>query len=120
MGDRLFVLVNPFWRNIDSWSFNLLAPNAKQKAQETIFDKGYDETYNLRIFQVRGEKCAAIKSYPNDWVIFGLIENEWGGETVIRLGTIQDEPTSAVVTEMLNSRPEFKETKTMRQMKNLF
>lgn len=34
MGPRLFMLVNPFWRNIESWSFNLLAPGAKEKAQK--------------------------------------------------------------------------------------
>jgi len=62
-------------RNIDSWSFNLLAPNAKQKAQQVIFDKGYDETYNLMVFSVRGEKCAAIKAYPYDWQLFAFRED---------------------------------------------
>jgi hypothetical protein len=123
MGPRLFLLINPFWRNIDSWSFNLLAPNAKQKAQTTIFDQGYDETYSLMVFMVRGEKCAAIKAYPYDWQLFAFREDENNpnmAESVIRLGTIKDEPTSAVVTELINARPEFQETKTMRQMKKLF
>jgi hypothetical protein len=40
MGPRLFLLVNPFWRNVESWSFNLLAPGAKDKAQKVriVFD----------------------------------------------------------------------------------
>lgn len=123
MGPRLFMLVNPFWRNIDSWSFNLLAPNAKNKAQEVIFDQGYDETYSLMVFSVRGEKCAAVKAYPYDWQLFAFREDDYYpnmAESVIRLGSTKVEPTSAIITELLNARPEFQETKTMRQMKNFF
>jgi hypothetical protein len=123
MGPRLFLLVNPFWRNVESWSFNLLAPNAKAKAQSVIFDNGYDETYVCMSFQARGEKCVAIKAYPYDYQLFAYLEdNEYGTgmETVIRLGSSKEEPTSALMGELLNERPEFKETKTMRQMKNMF
>ena len=119
MGPRLFLLINPFWRNIDSWSFNLLAPGAKKKAQSVIFDQGYDETYSLMVFSVRGEKCAAIKAYPYDWQLFAFREDDNNNamETIIRLGSCTGEPTSALITELLNARSEFKETKTMRQMK---
>jgi hypothetical protein len=122
MGPRLFLLVNPFWRNIESWSFNILAPNAKQKAQTVIFDQGYDESYSLMVFMVRGEKCAAIKAYPYNWQLFAFLEDEYNPniESEIRLGTCKEAPTSAVITELLNARPEFQETKTMRQMKKLF
>ena len=120
--NRLFLLVNPFWRNVDSWSFNILAPNAKEKAQSVVFDQFQETSYHMMVFYVRGEKCAAVKAYPNDWQIFGLLENSWGGNDALRLGSIpqSEEPTSAVITEMINQRPEFKETKTMRQMKNMF
>jgi TolA-binding protein len=122
MGPRLFLLINPFWRNIDSWSFNLLAPGAKEKAQSVIFDNGYDETYVNLVFQVRGEKCVAIKAYPYDWQIFAFREddNYANAEYTIRLGSCKESPTSSLVTELLNERPEFKETKTMRQMKKIF
>jgi hypothetical protein len=30
MGDWLFILVNPFWRDIETWGFNLLAPKGKE------------------------------------------------------------------------------------------
>jgi hypothetical protein len=123
MGPRLFLLVNPFWRNVESWSFDILAPGAKQKAQKVIFDNGYDETYVVMSFQVRGEKCVALKAYPYDWQLFAYIEdNEYGTgmESVIQLGSCKEDPTSAVVTGLLNERPEFKETKTMRQMKKMF
>lgn len=122
MGSRLFLLVNPFWRNVDSWSFNLLAPGAKQKAQSTIFDNdGYEETYVTLVFSVRGEKCVALKAYPYDWQLFAFLEDDYyNTESAIRLGSCPEEPTSALVTELLNARPEFKETKTMRQMKKMF
>ncbi|KAL3933296.1 MAG: hypothetical protein SGBAC_010464 [Bacillariaceae sp.] len=125
--DRLFLLVNPFWRNLDSWSFNILAPKAKEKAQKIIFDVdedgvgGYDETYVNMVFQVRGEKCIAIKAYPYDWQIFAMREDDYypSQEYSIRLGSSQKEPTSSLVTKLLNERPEFKETKTMRQFRKL-
>lgn len=122
MGPRLFLLVNPFWRNVESWGFDLLSPGAKGKAQKVIFDNGYDETYVNLVFSVRGEKCVGIKSYPYDWQIWAFREddNYANAEYSIRLGSSVMEPTSALVTQLLNERPEFKETKNMRQMKKLF
>ena len=116
MGDRLFMLINPFWRNVESWGFNIMAPGAKAKAQATIFDKGYDETYVFNRFSVRGENCAAIKCYPYDWQLFAYADDESGWERPIRLGSSETEPTSAILTELLNARPEFKQTKVMRQL----
>lgn len=92
MGDRLFLLVNPFWRDLDSWSFNLLAPGAKKRAESVIFDNGYDETYNFLIFSARGESCAAIKAYPYDWQLFAFREEDWGVDSVIRLGSSPEKP----------------------------
>eukprot|EP00538_Stauroneis_constricta_P008864 CAMPEP_0119550502 /NCGR_PEP_ID=MMETSP1352-20130426/4004_1 /TAXON_ID=265584 /ORGANISM="Stauroneis constricta, Strain CCMP1120" /LENGTH=399 /DNA_ID=CAMNT_0007596377 /DNA_START=130 /DNA_END=1329 /DNA_ORIENTATION=+ len=119
MGPRLFLLVNPFWRNVESWGFNILAPGAKDKAQRAIFDRGFNETYVALSFRARDEKCLALKVYPYDWQLFAYLEDlEYGGpENVIRLGSCKDEPTSSLMAELLNSRPEFKSTKTMRQMK---
>eukprot|EP00536_Pseudo-nitzschia_multiseries_P016645 jgi/Psemu1/321061/estExt_fgenesh1_pm.C_11840001 len=136
MGKRLFVLVNPFWRNVDSWGFNILAPGAKKKAQNVIFggeknddDDGdsivsFEETYILDVFSVRGEKCVALKAYPHDWQLFAFREDDYYPNNpeytaCIRLGSCQEDPTSAIITKLLNERPEFKETKTMRQMKKL-
>ena len=89
---------------------------------QVIFDNGYDETYHNLVFSVRGEKCVAIKAYPYDWQIFAFREddNYANSEYAIRLGSCKEEPNSSFVTELLNARPEFKETKTMRQMKNMF
>lgn len=122
MGKRLFLLVNPFWRDVESWGFNILAPGAKKRAQEVIFGKNaFDETYSMMLFSVRGEKCVAIKAYPYDWQLFAFREDDYNQneEYVIRLGSCKDSPTSSYITGLLNERPEFKETKTMRQMKKL-
>ncbi len=122
MGERLFVLVNPFWRNVESWGFNILAPNAKKRAQEVIFGKNpYEETYSMMIFMVRGENCVALKAYPYDWQLFAFREDDYypSEEYIIRLGSCKEDPTSSLITGLLNERPEFKETKTMRQMKKL-
>jgi len=123
--DRLFLLINPFWRQtIDSWGFNILAPNGKKRAQEIIFDNpngGYQETYVINRFSVRGEDCVALKAYPYDWQLFAYLEDYSYGRPVltpIRLGTCAEEPTSALITELLNQRDEFKLNKTMRQMRN--
>jgi len=122
MGKRLFLLVNPFWRDVESWGFNILAPGAKKRAQEVIFGKNaFDETYSMMLFSVRGEKCVAIKAYPYDWQLFAFREDDYNQneEYVIRLGSCKESPTSSVITALINERPEFKETKTMRQMKKL-
>lgn len=124
--ERLFLLVNPFWRDVESWGFNILAPNAKSKAKETIFDcegGGFQETYVFSRFSARGEDCVAIKAYPYDWELFAYLEEySYGGpiQSAIRLGTSREEPTSKLFTELLNSREEFKMNKTMRQLNRKF
>ena len=120
--ERLFLLINPFWRKVDSWGFNILAPNAKKLAQEKIFDcegGGFQETYVLSRFSARGEDCVALKAYPYDWQLFAYLEEEsYGGivQTAIRLGSSETMPTSGMFSELLNDRDEFKLNKTMRQL----
>ena len=119
--NRLLVLVNPFWRDVESWGFNILAPNGKKRAQEVIFDNGYDVTYALLRFSVRGEDCVAIKSYPYDWQMYAYREDpSWfNQERPVWLGSSEEEPKSAQITALLNERPEFKMSKNMRQMQRM-
>ena len=123
--DRLFMLINPFWRNVESWGFNILAPNGKKRAQKTIFEcEGgcFEETYVLSRFSARGEDCVALKAYPYDWQLFAYIEDESYGVpmlTAVRLGSSKEPPTSAMFTQLLNERPEFKMNKTMRQLNKI-
>lgn len=119
----LSLLINPFWRNVESWGFNILAPRAKQKAQEVVYDAGYgEETYVVSRFSARGERVVALKVYPYDWQLFAYLEEEnWGIpiETAVRLGSSKEEPTSAMFTELLNARPEFKMSRNMRNINKL-
>ena len=119
--NRLLVLVNPFWRDVESWGFNILAPNGKKRAQEVIFDNGYDVTYALLRFSARGEDCVAIKSYPYDWQMYAYREDpSWfNQERAVWLGSSEEEPKSAQITALLNERPEFKMSKNMRQMQRM-
>lgn len=120
--DRLFLLVNPFWRNVESWGFNILAPNAKKKAQDVVFDcdgGAFEETYVLKRFSARGEDCVALKAYPNDWEMFAFLEDYSFGRpipTAMRLGSSKEEPKLSNFSELLNEREEFKLNKTMRQL----
>ncbi|KAL7552105.1 hypothetical protein ACHAWF_015317 [Thalassiosira exigua] len=119
--DRLLLLINPFWRNVESWGFNILAPNGKKRAQEVIFDNGYNVTYALLRFSARGEDCVSLKSYPYDWQMYAYREDpSWfNREVPVWLGSSKEEPTSSQITELLNSRPEFKMSKNMRQMQRM-
>eukprot|EP00978_Attheya_sp_CCMP212_P039113 scaffold200407_cov49-Attheya_sp.AAC.5 len=121
MKERLFLLVNPFWRNLESWGFNILAPNAKKLAQSAIFDKGFNETYCLLQRSVQGEDCVALKAYPYDWQLYVYLENPYWPYTdeVIHLGSTRDEPTTVNFTTFLKERDEFKMSKNMRQMQRM-
>lgn len=119
--NRLLLLVNPFWKNVDSWSFNILQPKGQQRAQEVIFDNGYDVTYAVLRFSARGEDCIAVKSYPYEWQLYAYREdpNWFNQERPVWLGSSKDEPKSAQMSELLNARPEFKMSKNMRQMQRM-
>lgn len=65
MKQRLFLLVNPAWR--DASSFGMFG--AKQNAQVEIMDR-YKTTYAVDQFVVRGQKCSLLKVWPHDWCVF--------------------------------------------------
>jgi hypothetical protein len=121
MGSRLLLLVNPFWRDIESWGFNLLAPRGKKEAQEAIFDRGFAETYHVLQKSVGGDDCIGIKAYPYDWQLYARAESgDWPyDEFVIRLGSTKEEPTSADFAALLGQREEFKLSKNMRRMQRI-
>jgi Domain of unknown function (DUF1995) len=121
MGDRLVLLVNPFWRNIESWGFNLLAPGAKTKATAAIFDRGFQETYCVLQKSVQGHDCVALKSFPYDWQLYAYAESDdWPfAEYSVHLGSTPHEPKSSDFTELLSQREEFKLSKNMKQMQRM-
>jgi regulator of replication initiation timing len=123
--ERLFLLVNPFWRGIESWGVNILQPNARRRAQEVVFDRcgfGRPEanTFALLRFSVRGERCAALRCYPYPWQVFAYLEDAAYPdlERPVRLGTLpaDGEPTSEAVAALINAEPDFKLAKTQRRM----
>ena len=121
MGEKLVMLVNPFWRDVESWGFNLLAPKAKQNAQEVIFDGGFQETYVLLQKTVQGEDCIALKAYPYDWQMYAYAETDyWPYDSyLINLGSTKSEPRSSDFVAALQGREEFKLSKNMRQVQRM-
>lgn len=121
MKNRLFLLVNPFWRNVESWGFNILAPNGKKLAQQAIFDRGFEETFVLLQKTVRGEDCIAMKVYPYDWQLYAYCESDYWPyrEEIIHLGSTKEEPKSSDFGELLEQRDEFKMSKNMRQLQRM-
>lgn len=119
--ERLLLLVNPFWKDVESWGFNILAPNGKKRAQEVLFDNGYDVTYAVLRFSVRGEDCVALKAYPYEWQMYAYREDPawFNQERPVWLGASAEEPRSAQISALLNGRPEFKMSKNMRQMQRM-
>ena len=61
---RLFLLVNPAWRDKSSWGFF-----GAKKAQELILNR-YETTYAVDQFVVRGRKVSLLKCYQNEWRMF--------------------------------------------------
>lgn len=61
---RLFLLINPAWRDSSSWGFF----NAK-RAQRDILDR-YETTFALDQFIVKGNKISLFKSWPSEWCVY--------------------------------------------------
>lgn len=110
MKGRLFLLVNPFWRDVDSWGFDILAPNAKKMAQATIFDDGvgFKETYHVIQKTVYGVNCVAVKAYPYDWQLYAYANKQdlYYYNRAMRLGSTGEEPKSSDFYELLKDRPD--------------
>ena len=74
-GDRLFLLVNPGWKDgpaaLESWGFNLLQPRARQRAKSLIFGRDppvrYDVTYACKRCTVDDHFCVSILAFPYNW-----------------------------------------------------
>ena len=60
----------------------------------------------------------AVKAYPYDWQMYAYREDPtwFNREVPLLLGSSKEEPKSSQFSELLNSRPEFKMSKNMRQM----
>ena len=61
---RLFVLVNPAWRDRSSWGFF-----DGKAAQQLVLDR-YETTFALDQFIVRGQKVSLLRVWPEDWCVY--------------------------------------------------
>ena len=95
--NRLFVLVNPAWR--DKSSFGIFGA---QKAQELILDR-YETTYAVDQFIVRGRQISLLKCWSSDWGLYAAVvnDNDCGGKDK------QSMPAQLIAS--FATRPEYKE-----------
>ena len=61
---RLFLLVNPAWRDRSSWGFF-----DGKAAQELVLNR-YETTFALDQFVVRGQKVSLLRVWPEDWCAY--------------------------------------------------
>jgi len=87
--NRLFLLVNPAWR--DRQSFGIFGG---KKAQEQILDR-YPTTYAVDQFIVRGRKVSLLKCWSENWAMF--------------IGNEDVTSSSLEMVATFNSRPTYKE-----------
>ena len=61
---RLFMIVNPFWRDLSSWGVNLLQPRAKGLAEANIFtvDNGKSKDGFVTTYSLVGGACLGALS----------------------------------------------------------
>ena len=89
--NRLFLLVNPAWR--DKSSFGIFGG---QKAQELILDR-YETTYALDQFIVRGRQISLLKCWSSDWGLYAVVNESKDGNELAELIASYD------------TRPEYKD-----------
>eukprot|EP00985_Skeletonema_marinoi_P002982 scaffold1235_cov163-Skeletonema_marinoi.AAC.3 len=92
--NRLFLLVNPAWR--DKSSFGIFGA---QKAQELILDR-YETTYALDQFIVRGRQISLLKCWSSDWGLYAVVNNGGDGK---------DKSMPAELITSYATRPEYKD-----------
>lgn len=90
---RLFLLVNPAWRDKSSWGFF-----GGDKAQKLILDR-YETTFAIDQFVVRGQKMSLMKSWPHDWCVYLTPMAAGGGAELI--GTFENRPEYSKMDDLL-------------------
>ena len=99
---RLFLLVNPAWRDRSSWGFF-----GGQRAQELILDR-YETTYAVDEFIVANERVGLLRCWPDDWAVYIATKEK------------KDDPTNMEVMSSLlatfEERPEYKQIEKALKM----
>eukprot|EP00588_Corethron_pennatum_P030326 CAMPEP_0194336382 /NCGR_PEP_ID=MMETSP0171-20130528/72796_1 /TAXON_ID=218684 /ORGANISM="Corethron pennatum, Strain L29A3" /LENGTH=259 /DNA_ID=CAMNT_0039099809 /DNA_START=146 /DNA_END=926 /DNA_ORIENTATION=- len=100
---RLFLLVNPAWRDRSSWGFF-----GGKEAQELILDR-YPTTFALDQFVVRGRKISLLKVWSYDWCVF-LAPMDFSGDAAELVGSFAERPEydkiDALIEECIRKKKE--------------
>jgi hypothetical protein len=90
---RLFLLINPSWRDKSSWGIFDGA-----KAQKQILDR-YPVTFAIDQFIMQGQKLNLLKTWPGDWSVFWTrIDYQKSGK---------DQPSPQLLGTFSERRPEY-------------
>jgi len=93
---RLFLLVNPGWR--DSSSFGFFG-----RRQSSVLER-YPVTYAMDQFIAKGKKLSVLKAWPHDWSLYWTPLPQPGTSEEPEpqlLGTFPDRPEYAVMEKLL-------------------
>jgi hypothetical protein len=111
-GQRLCVLMNPQWRNVDDaldsaskteGIFGSLATflGGKGESLKKLEDAGYKEVYTIEGYVCKGGNVRLMKRFDSDWVVFAENDSE---TNFIRMGDMKVRPTYQDVEKMLDDK----------------
>lgn len=111
-GDRLCVLMNPQWRNVDdaldsaskeSGLFGSLASflGGKGDSLKRLEDAGYKEVFTMEGYVCKGGNVRLMKRFDTNWIVFAENDSE---TDFIRLGEMESRPTYQDVDKMLDDK----------------
>jgi hypothetical protein len=111
-GDRLCVLMNPQWRNVDDaldsaskedGLFGSLAVflGGKGNSLKRLEDAGYQEVFVIEGYVCKGGNVRLMKRFDTDWVAFAENDSE---TDYIWLGEMETRPTYQDVDKMLDDK----------------
>jgi len=109
-GERLVVMVNPQWRNVDDaldsaskseGVFGSIASflGGKGNSLRRLDDVGFKEVYMVEGYVCKGGNVRLVKRFDSDWVIFAENDSE---TDYLRIGESKTRPSYQDVDEMLN------------------
>ena len=111
-GDRLVVLMNPQWRNVDdaldaaSKKGGVIGGFAsflggKGNSLKRLDEMGFKDTLSIEGYVCRGGNIRMVKRFDSDWVVFA--END-SATAYIRVGSSKNRPTYQDVDSMLEEK----------------
>jgi hypothetical protein len=111
-GERLVVLVNPQWRNVDDaldaasrneGLFGTFASflGGKGGSLKRLDDAGFQNVFTVEGYVCKGGNVRLLKRFDTDWVVFAENDSE---TDYIKLGSMKTRPTYQDVEKMLDDK----------------